>query len=82
MNVKNEPASDETRIRLAAEIEVMVARGYGLNATEYSKMTASFNFESKNGVISPDIKLTSELKIFWRAVRDQAVRYMQEERQF
>ena len=82
MKIRNECISGEARIRLAAEIEAMVARGYGLDAGEYRKLADSFYLELQGGQRSPDPEMTNELKSFGRAVRDQAIRYIQEERQF
>ena len=82
MGVANEPAEGGARIRVAAEIEALVARGYGLDAGEYARLSGSFFRDPKNARRSPNMERTLMMRRFGMAVRDLAASYMREGRRF
>ena len=81
MDIQNAPASGEERVRLAAEIEAMVAYQYGLDVDEYERLAASFSLD-RSTVTTPDFKLTRQMREFGVAVRDLAAGYIREGREF
>ena len=82
MGIANKAVDGDARIRVAAEIEAMVARGYGLDADEYSRLSGSFFPDSRRAAHSPNMRRTMMMKRFGMAVRDMAVSYMREGRTF
>lgn len=82
MGVPNRHTSGDERVRLAAEIDAIVAYQYGLDAGEYDRLAASFNLDRDAMCGSPDPKLTYMMKDFGGAVRDLAAGYIREGREF